>query len=178
MTMPSYAQKTSKEQKESKTKTEKFQNKKSKEKKMLVRDPYKKVEYSSSKNSATKVEEKGIATPDHWHNPNTKAEERSIAVPDYWFSPNSKNRIAWIPQKLTFENSTFQIKLNNNGFDLYENGSSRVYAKLVPSAKDGHYLYNSSTKNGTAHFDTKRNLIMKSLNNNTGEMKEIQFQSN
>lgn len=175
MTMPSYAQNTSKEQKESKTKTEGLQKKRSEEKKMLVMDPYKKNKHSSSKNPATKVEEKGVSTPDHNH---ATTEERGLDVPDFMKNPKSKNRIARVPQKLEFENSSFQIKLSDNGFDLYENGSSTVYAKLVPSEKEGHYFYSSSTKNGTAHFDAKGNLIMKYLNNDTGEMKEIYFQSN
>lgn len=137
MTMPSYAQKTSKEQKDSKTKTEKLQ-----------------------KSPASKVEEKGIATPDHWHN------------------PNSKTMIARDSQKLMLKNNTFQLKLNDNGFDLYEKGSSQVYANLVPTQKEGLYRYNSSSKNGAAHFDANGNLILKYLDNDTGKMKEIYFQAN
>lgn len=152
MTMPSYAQKTSKRQKENNTKTEKLQ-----------------------KNPASKVEEKGVSTPDHNH---AKAEERGIGVPDYWHNPSSKTRIARISQKLTFQNMAFQIKSSTNGFDLYKDGSSSVYAKLVPTQKEGLYRYTSSSKNGAAHFDTKGNLIMKYLDNDTGKIKEMQFQSN
>ncbi|SRX55401.1 hypothetical protein [Aequorivita sp. CIP111184] len=137
MTMPSYTQKTSKKQEESKTKMEKIQ-----------------------KNTNSKVEEKGVSTPDHWHN------------------PKNKSNIARLSHKLMLKNSAFQLKLNDNGFDLYENGSSKVYAKLVPTPKEGLYRYTSSTINGAAHFDAKGNLVLKYLDNDTGKMKEIQFQSN
>ncbi|WP_310992399.1 hypothetical protein [Aequorivita marina] len=133
-TMPSYAQKTAKKQK-SKTKIEKIQ-----------------------KVPATKTENKGIATPDHWH--------------------NSKTRIERTPSHLYFNNAAFQIKRNDNGFDLYKKGTSSVYAKLVATPKKGVYRYTSSTKNGAAHFDAKGNLIMKYLDNDSGKTKEIQFQSN
>lgn len=152
MNIPSYAQKTSKEQKASKSITEKIQY-----------------------NPASKVEEKGVSTPDHTH---AKVEERSISVPDFWHNPNSKTRIAKIPRKLTLQDGAFQIKSSANGFYLYENGSPTVYAKLVPTQKEGLYRYSSSTKNGAAHFDTDGNLILKYLDNNTGKMKEILFQSN
>lgn len=150
LTIPSNAQKTIEKQK-SKTKIEKIQ-----------------------KNPATKTEEKGIATPDHWH---IKTAEKSIDSPES-ANIDSKTRIKTIPSHLYFNNAAFQIKSNKNGFELYEKGSSSVYANLVPTQKEGLYRYTSSTKNGAAHFDKKGNLILKYLDNDTGKTKEIQFQSN
>ncbi|MGO3183269.1 MAG: hypothetical protein ACTIJ9_10585 [Aequorivita sp.] len=150
MTMPSHAQKTTKKQ-ESKNKVEKIQN-----------------------NPVSKVEEKGVSAPDHTH---AKVAERSIDSPE-WAKSNSKTKIERVPAHLYFNNTAFQIKSNNNGFDLYEKGSSSVYAELVPTPKEGLYRYNSSTKNGAAQFDTKGNLILKYLNSDTGKMEEIKFKSN
>ncbi|WP_026451687.1 hypothetical protein [Aequorivita capsosiphonis] len=153
-----FAQETAKESKDSKT--ENLQNIENSKVKVLVDTSSKKVKNSSTKTSATRAEEKGIGTPDHWHKPNSKT----------WTTRFS--------QKLTLNNSVFQIKRSKNGFDLYEKGSSQVYANLVPTPKEGLYRYNSSTKNGAAHFDKKGNLILKYLDNDTGKTKEIQFQSN
>jgi len=168
MAMPSYAQKTSKEQNEEKIQKKKIQEK-SKEIKTIDRN-------SHSNNPATKVEERGISTPDHYYN---TVKEKEIGTPDFWHnSPNNKTHIAKIPQKLTFENRAFQLKLNDNELGLYANGSSNVYAKLVPTPKEGLYRYTSSTKNGAAHFDANGNLILKYLDSDSGKMKEIKFQSN
>lgn len=168
MAIPSYAQKTSKEQKEEKIQNGKIQEK-SKKIKTINRN-------SQSNHPATKVEERGVSTPDHTH---AKVEERGIATPDFWHnSSNNKTHIAKIPQKLTFENSVYLLKLNDNKLDIYANGSSTVYAKLVPTPKEGLYRYISSTKNGAAHFDANGNLILKYLDSDSGKMEEIKFQSN
>lgn len=148
MTMPSNAQKISKEEK---SKIEKIQ-----------------------KNPASKVEKRGIATPDHFHK---EVAERSIDSPES-ANIDSKTKIKSIPSHLYFNNAAFQIKSNQNGFEIYEKDSSNAYAKLSPTPKEGLYRYTSSTINGAAHFDAKGNLILKYLDNDTGKMKEIQFKSN
>ncbi|MGO3183273.1 MAG: hypothetical protein ACTIJ9_10605 [Aequorivita sp.] len=146
----SFAQKTTQEQKKSKT-----------------------VEIEKTKSS--KVGISGKKTSKITAN---KAEEKGIALPDTYFNSNDKNKITRIPQKLTLKNSAFQIKLNDNAINLYENGSSNAYAKLVPTQKEGLYRYTSSTINGAAHFDKQGNLVVKYLDNDTGKTKELQFQSN
>ncbi|AFL81563.1 hypothetical protein Aeqsu_2100 [Aequorivita sublithincola DSM 14238] len=122
----------------------------------------------------SKVEEKGVSTPDHTH---AKVAEKSIAVPDFWHNSNSKNKIERIPAHLYFNNAALQIKSNKNGLELSESGSSSVYAKLTPTPKEGLYRYTSSTINGAAHFDAKGNLVLKYLDNDTGKTKEVYFQS-
>lgn len=123
----------------------------------------------------TSGEQKKITTPDQTH---TKEKDKNLDVPEFMKNPDNKKTIERLPAHLYFKNAAFQVKANKSGIDLYEKGSSNVYAKLEQTPKEGLYRYTSSTKNGAAHFDAKGNLILKYLDNDTGKMKEIKFKSN
>lgn len=162
MALPSYAQKTTKEKKESKTvKTQKTESSK-----VRVLDKV------SSKSAATKVEERGVATPDHNH---INVEEKELGAGPGFFNPR---QIKSLSNKFTYKNSHYQLKVNDKEIYLYKDNMSSVYAKLVPTQKEGLYRYTSSTKNGAAHFDAKGNLVLKYLDNDSGKTKEIKFRSN
>lgn len=145
--------------------------------------------------SNSNTEKKGIATPDHWHNPNDKAEEIGIAAPDHWHNVNAKTteegldvpdfmkhpyfqtRTIKAPTQLSFKNMSYKLKQSKNGFNLYKNDSSKAYAELVPSENKGYYIYLNAEYKGIAHFDFKGNLVVRYLNADTGKKQEIRFQS-
>lgn len=145
--------------------------------------------------SNSNTEKKGIATPDHWHNPNDKAEEIGIAAPDHWHNVNAKTteegldvpdfmkhpyfqtRTIKAPTQLSFKNITYEVKQDKNRFNLYKKGASKAYAELVPSASEGYYIYFNLENKGIAHFDYNGNLVVRYLNADTGKKQEIRFQS-
>lgn len=106
------------------------------------------------------------------------ADKKGLETTVPWYNSNSKTTMTIASKKLKLNNVVFQVKSGQQGFDLYEDGSSNSYAQLVPTQKEGLYRYTSSTINGAAHFNSKGNLLIKYLDNETGETKEIQFQSN
>lgn len=77
LTSSTFAQKAAKVQKE--IKTEIKQKNQLKKPKVLVKKPNNNSENSSVAPTSSKVEERGIATPDHWHAP---TEEIRLDVPD------------------------------------------------------------------------------------------------
>lgn len=145
--------------------------------------------------SNSNTEKKGIATPDHWHNPNDKAEEIGIAVPDHWHNVNAEKaeksldvpdfmkhpyfntRVIKAPTQLSLKNITYEVKQDKTGFNLYKKGASKAYAELVPSASEGYYIYFNLENKGIAHFDYNGNLVVRYLNADTGKKQEIRFQS-
>lgn len=105
-------------------------------------------------------------------------EKKELETRAHWYNSNSKTTMTIASKKLTLNNVVLLVKSSQNGFELYEDGSSNAYAQLVPTQKEGLYRYTSSTINGAAHFNSKGNLIINYLDNETGETKETQYQSN
>ncbi|MBA6152017.1 hypothetical protein [Gelidibacter maritimus] len=128
-------------------------------------------------NPNDKAEEVGIATPDHWHNVNAKTAGKGLDVPDFMKNPTSKTKVIKAPTQLRFKNISYKLKQSKNGFNLYKNGSSKTFARLVPSENEGYYRYINADHEGIAHFDFKGNLVVKYLISDTDKIQEIRFQT-
>lgn len=132
----------------------------------------------TSKYASTKVEGKVIATPDHWHNAKASSGRTGLDVPDFMKNIDSKGKTFKIRGKLKLKKINYEVKGSVNGFKLYKNGSSKIYAEFVPSEQEGYYIYQSPNRNGKAYFDIAGDLIVKYLNAKNGEIQELRFQSN
>ncbi|WP_081208809.1 hypothetical protein [Salegentibacter sediminis] len=66
------------------------------------------------------------------------------------------------PGTLTFEKdgTYFQLEKNENGYALYQRGTSEPFALLIRSQEGGSFIYNSVTKQGIASFSENGDLVV------------------
>ena len=55
-------------------------------------------------------------------------------------------------------NSEFYLKKTDFGFQLVQSEMEEVFAKLIKTTREGHFIYTSISTNGIAFFDTYGNL--------------------
>lgn len=64
----------------------------------------------------------------------------------------------------------YELKKTAVGFDLYKQGETEAFARLIKSGSGESYLYSSASVNGNAYFDAQGNLIAEYLDADSGQV--------
>tara|TARA_R100001369_G_scaffold21881_7_gene39890 strand:- start:19836 stop:20756 length:921 start_codon:yes stop_codon:yes gene_type:complete len=69
-------------------------------------------------------------------------------------------------KRYTLGNSEFYLKKTDFGFQLVQSEMEEVFAKLIKTTSEGHFIYTSISTNGIAFFDSYGNLNVEVLADN------------
>lgn len=64
----------------------------------------------------------------------------------------------------------YELKKTAVGYDLFKEGETEAYAKLIKSGSGENYLYSSASVNGNAYFDAQGNLVAEYLDASSGQV--------
>lgn len=98
-----------------------------------------------------------------------KPEEKKVEAP---IQKNSDG----LKTQFIFENKIYLLKENNQGFELFQNGSTEPLAYLIESEIGSSYIYNSLTKQGIAYFDSENNLIVEYYDQGTKKKVVLKYE--
>lgn len=65
---------------------------------------------------------------------------------------------------------SYELKKTSVGFDLFKEGESESFARLIRSGSGENFLYSSQAVNGNAYFDTQGNLIAEYVDPKSGQL--------
>lgn len=65
---------------------------------------------------------------------------------------------------------SYELKKTSVGYDLFRNGESERFARLMKSGGGENFLYSSEKLNGNAFFDSEGNLVAEYVDANSGQV--------
>ena len=110
----------------------------------------------------------------------TKATQKKMLIGDSNDTNFETVRLPWdVNQNVTysFDKKRFTMKKMDNGYGMMKNekGTNTMYARVMPSARNGYFIINKDNENSLGYLDKNGNLVVESYNPETDTMKVVTY---